>query len=86
MSQETKSYWKQWFKAAGIRAARTFAQTAAAMIGTALVLSDVDWVMVGSGSLLAAILSLLMSISGLPEVEMPDSMKKPEVDADDLSI
>ncbi len=61
---------KKFLKAAGIRAARTVAQTAAAMIGTSLVLSDVNWVAVLSASLLAGILSLLTSIAtGLPEAE-----------------
>lgn len=60
---------KQWFKAAGIRAIRTMAQTALATIGTAAVMGGVNWVMVGSASLLAGILSLLTAIAGLPEVK-----------------
>lgn len=60
---------KQWFKAAGIRALKTVCQTAVALIGTTLVISDVDWVTVASASVLAGILSLLTSIAGLPEVE-----------------
>lgn len=60
---------KQWFKAAGIRALKTVCQTAVALIGTTLVISDVDWIMVGSASVLAGILSLLTSVAGLPEVE-----------------
>ena len=60
---------KQWFKAAGIRALKTVCQTAVALIGTTLVISDVDWVMVASASALAGILSLLTSVAGLPEVE-----------------
>ena len=59
---------KQWFKAAGVRALKTVCQTAAALIGTTLVINDVDWVMVASASALAGILSLLTSIAGLPEV------------------
>ena len=59
---------KQWFIAAGIRALKTFAQTAIATIGTATVLGGVDWLMVGSASVLAALLSVLTSIVGLPEV------------------
>ena len=60
---------KQWFKAAGVRAIKTVCQTAVALIGTTLVISDVDWVTVGSASVLAGILSLLTSVAGLPEVE-----------------
>lgn len=60
---------KQWFKAAGIRALKTVCQTAVALIGTTLVMSEVDWVTVGSASVLAGILSLLTSVAGLPEVE-----------------
>ena len=60
---------KKWFKAAGIRAIKTVAQTAVALIGVGTVMSDIDWVMVGSASLLSGILSLLTSIAGLPEVE-----------------
>lgn len=59
---------KQWFKAAGVRALKTVAQTAVATIGTSAVLSGVDWVMVASASALAGILSLLTSLAGLPEV------------------
>lgn len=59
---------KEFFKAAGIRAARTIAQTAISVIGTSAVLADVDWMMVLSASVLAGILSLLTSIvTGLPE-------------------
>lgn len=59
---------KAWFKASGIRALRTFAQAAIATIGSSAVLSSVDWKMVVSASVLAAILSLLTSLAGLPEV------------------
>ena len=64
-----KIFTKEWFIAAGIRALRTLAQTAVATIGTSAVMSSVDWRMVASASLLAAILSLLTSLAGLPEVK-----------------
>ena len=60
---------KKWFKAAGIRAIKTVAQTAIATIGTSAVLADVNWQIVLSASVLAGILSLLTSLAGLPEVE-----------------
>lgn len=63
-----KRSWATWFKAAGIRAVKTVAQTAVATIGTTVALHQVDWLMVGSASVLAGILSLLTSLAGLPEV------------------
>ena len=59
---------KDWIKAAGVRAIKTVAQTAVATIGTAVVLGDVNWIMVGSAAVLAGILSLLTSVAGLPEL------------------
>ena len=59
---------KLWWKAAGLRAIKTVAQTAVATIGTAAMLDEIDWLMVGSAALLAGVLSLLTSIGGLPEV------------------
>ena len=59
---------KAWIKAAGVRAIKTVAQTAVATVGTAAVMDEVNWVMVGSAALLAGVLSLLTSIAGLPEV------------------
>ena len=61
--------WRVWIKAAGIRAIRTVAQTAIATIGTSAVLSDVNWAVVTSAACLAGVISLLMSIAGLPEVK-----------------
>lgn len=60
---------KNWFMCAGVRAVKTVAQTAVAMIGTNVVMGDVDWLMVASASVLAGILSMLTSIAGLPEME-----------------
>ena len=61
--------WKNWIKAAGSRALKTVAQTAVATIGTCAVLSEVNWITVGSAAVLAGILSLLTSLAGLPELE-----------------
>lgn len=58
----------EWWKAAGVRAIKTVAQTAVATIGTGAIVTEVDWVMVGSASILAGVLSILTSIAGLPEV------------------
>ena len=59
----------KWWKAAGIRALKTFCQTAIATIGTSAVLSEINWITVGSASVVAALLSLLTSVAGLPEVD-----------------
>ena len=59
---------KKWWKAAGVRAIKTVAQTAIATIGTTAVMAEVNWLVVASASLLAGILSLLTSVAGLPEV------------------
>ena len=63
-----KRNWKQWLKAAGVRAVKTVAQTAVATIGASAVISEVDWIIVVSASLLAGVVSMLTSIAGLPEV------------------
>ena len=75
-----------WWKAAGSRAARTVAQSALATIGTSAVLmSQVDWAVVVSASLLAGILSLLTSVAGLPEVKEETVVeKKPEMSLSDI--
>lgn len=62
-----KTNWKNWIKAAAVRAIKTVAQTAVATIGTTAVMSEVDWLVVGSSALLAGVLSLLTSLTGLPE-------------------
>lgn len=61
--------WKNWWKAAGIRAVRTWAQTALGAIGGAALIRDVNWIAVLSAATLAAGMSLLMSLKGLPEIE-----------------
>ena len=61
--------YRKWFHAAGVRAVKTMAQTAVATIGTAAVLSDVDWIASLSASALAGFLSLLTSAAGIPEVK-----------------
>lgn len=61
--------WNLWIKAALIRAVKTVAQSAVSLIGVGAVMSDIDWLMVGSASLLAGILSILTSVAGLPEVK-----------------
>ena len=60
---------KTWWKAAGMRAVKTVAQTAVATIGTTAAMHEVDWVLVASTAALAGVLSLLTSIAGLPEVK-----------------
>ena len=67
-----KAYWSKWIKAAAVRAVKTIAQTAVATVGTAAVMGEVNWVMVGSAAALSGILSLLTSIAGLPEVQAGD--------------
>lgn len=64
---------KKWIRAAGVRAIKTVAQTALAIISTATLMGDVDWMMVGSAATLAGIYSLLTSIAGLPELKDSDA-------------
>lgn len=72
-----------WLHAAGVRAIKTVAQTAVATIGTAAVLGDVNWLMVGSASILSGLLSLLTSVAGLPELPDKDGDGIPDtVDGD----
>ena len=73
-----KTTTKLWWKAAGVRAIKTVAQTAVATIGTSAFMGDVAWPLVGSAALLAGILSLLTSVAGLPEVEMAKEGKHAE--------
>lgn len=74
MSDKTKI----WFKAAGIRAVKTLAQTAVAMIGVGATIGSVDWLTVISTAGVAAILSLLTSVAGLPEIKESDDEKEDE--------
>lgn len=77
-----KRCWKNWLKAAGIRAIKTVAQTAVATIGTSAVIAEVDWIMVGSASLLAGVLSLLTSLAGIPEECSESEVVEGEVEGD----
>jgi len=70
-----KKNFKKWLKCAGVRAIKTIAQTAASTIGMSVVMSEVNWLLVLSSSLLAGILSLLTSIAGIPEVDEKEEEK-----------
>ena len=59
----------KWFKAAGVRAIKTMAQTAIGVIGSSLVISEIDWLMVASASVVAGVVSILTSVAGLPEIK-----------------
>lgn len=75
---------KKWAIAAGIRAVKTIAQTAVATIGVSAAMSDVDWMLVLSASVLAGILSILTSVAGLPEVDGGDPL--PEIVDQDENV
>jgi hypothetical protein len=70
--------WKNWTKCAGIRAVKTMAQTAVAMIGTSALMSSVSWTAVASASFVAGILSLLTSVAGLPEIPAEQEQEETE--------
>lgn len=72
-----KRCWKDWIRKAGIRALKTVAQTAVAAIGTSVVISEINWMLVGSTSLIAGALSLLTSLAGIPE-ECPEEAESAE--------
>ena len=72
MTEQERITWRQWLKAAGIRAVKTWAQAGVAYIGTGAVgVLDLDWVGFLSVSLMAAVLSILTSLAGLPEADSP---------------
>lgn len=74
---------KTWLKAAAMRALKTICQTAVALIGTTLVMEDINWLMVGSASLLAGIVSILTSVAGLPEVGVKADLRKADEENQD---
>lgn len=74
-----------WFKAAGVRALKTAAQAAIAIIGTSVAMGQVDWALCGSSAALAAVLSLLTSVAGIPEVDGGACPLVPAVIVDDPS-
>ena len=69
--------WKLRWQASAIRAVKTMAQTALGCIGAAAALGEVNWAMVGSAALMAALVSLLTNVAGLPEVELQTTPKSP---------
>lgn len=75
-----KDNFKEWAVAAGIRAIKTVAQSAIAAIGTTAAMGDVNWVMVGSTALLSGVISILTSITGLPEVKLKTEINSTESD------
>lgn len=71
-----KVNFKEWIKAASIRAIKTVAQTAVAIIGTSTIVTDVNWKVVACSAALAGIVSLLTSVAGLPELDEPEKTEK----------
>lgn len=69
---KNKEYWITWAKAAGVRAVKTIAQSAIGAIGASAILTQVDWRIVASTAALSGIVSILTSIAGLPEVNVPE--------------
>lgn len=87
MTGVKKLYWKTWLKAAAIRAVKTFAQTAAALLGAgAINVIEVDWLGILGVSATAAVASILTSLSGLPEVDMTLGIDRSDTSADDLEV
>lgn len=74
--------WKKWTKAAGVRAVKTMAQTALSLISVGMVITEVNWLTVGSASVVAGIYSLLTSIAGLPEVPLMETEAETEVETE----
>ena len=67
-----KDYWIKWLKAAGVRAVKTVAQTAVALLPAASMITEVDWKVVAGTAALAGVASLLTSLAGIPEVQMDE--------------
>lgn len=87
MTGVKKLYWKTWLKAAAVRAVKTFAQTAAALLGAgAINVIEVDWLGILGVSATAAVASILTSLSGLPEVDMTLGIDRSDTSADDLEV
>ena len=77
-----KRNWKQWLHAAAVRAVKTVAQTAVATIGASAVITEVNWAMVVSASIVAGVVSMLTSIAGLPEVSTEETAAEEETEGE----